>query len=408
MVAKFGRQQFPYALGVTILLLLQLGADFESSARAQPSGMTIMERSIVHDQRDRFYLVARPASYCPGNPAIVVLHGGSLGMRRILDQTTAPNRWLSLADDYGLLILAPNGWNVSEASGATDNQSWNDLRPDIGNPISTEDDAGFINAMLDREDARLGFDNDAVFVTGSSNGGMMAYRMLIEHSERFAAGAAFIANLPEADIPDPTVGRPVMIMNGDADPLMLWAGGTVGFAGAPVRSALASLAYWRRVNGVDSGGGSATILPDIDPTDGARVLRYLFATEISGNPDTVPRVAFYQMVNGGHAIPVLPNDPQEPLPPLIGTRCRDVRGVDLAWSFFQQHLSIGESDCDPCARGDLNLDGSVDLSDVEPFVDVLLAPQSATDDVRCLADLDDNGTVNGRDVAVVVATLLSR
>jgi len=363
-----------------------LGPSLTSPAQASAPAQTERSIQVDPDGPVRFYIVAEPSTYCPGAPVVVLLHGGSQSMRKILESRQAPSRWLDLAEQHAILLLLPNGYNVEQMSGAGDEQTWNDLRPSVpGTNVSEEDDVAFIEAMLDAEADRLGFDARAVFITGSSNGGMMAFRMLIERPDRFAAGAAFIANLPQADIPDPSAPTPVMIMNGDADPQMPWEGGVVGVSGAPVRSAIDTLAYWRRVNGVSDAPAATTALPDIAPDDATRVLR----TDIAQPGADAPSVVFYRVVNGGHAIPVLADDPQTPLPESIGLRSHDVRGVDEAWAFFQAHL--------PATSGtpDLDADGAVGPADLA----TLLASWGA----QGHADLDADRDIGSADLGILLA-----
>ncbi len=57
------------------------------------------------------------------------------------------------------------------------------------------DDVGFLVALLDAVQQRYGTDPRRVFVTGISNGGMMAYRLACEASDRIAAIAPVAATL---------------------------------------------------------------------------------------------------------------------------------------------------------------------------------------------------------------------
>jgi len=291
--------------------------------------------SIQFDGRERLYKVLEPESYCPGRPALVILHGGGQSASKVFEETAPQNAWVRLAEREGLLVIAPNGWNVALERGDTDQQSWNDLRDAIGRPISEEDDAGFIAEVVRVETRARGIDPRSLFVAGSSNGGMMTYRMLIEYPGLFAGGAGVIANLPENDVPDPEVARPIVIINGDADPLMPWEGGAVGFGnGAPVRSAIDTLAYWRRLAGADTTPGVIELLPDVAPSDGTRVLR----AEFFADPTGPPPVVLYRVINGGHSLPLLADDPQTPLPSSFGVRSLDANGAELAWGFFERFL----------------------------------------------------------------------
>lgn len=346
----------------------------------------------MHDGRVRAYIVAKPHNHRPGNPTVVVLHGGTQSMRTILVEESPQRRWLDLAALHGLLVIVPNGWNTGAMSGVTDRQTWNDLRPADGTGISEEDDAGFIAAAIDMERSAFGIRDDSTFVTGSSNGGMMTFRMLYECPERFAAGGAFIANMPEAHVPLPSVGRPVMIMNGDQDPLMPWTGGTVGLNGAPVRSTAQSVAYWRQANGAAMQIDDSLLLPDVDPLDDSRILFAGFGAPGSSTPSVV----LYRVINGGHAVPVLPTDPQRPLDEdLLGNLCRDARGIDLAFGFFGMHLPA------PCL-GDADGDGVVGFGDLN---DVLNSLGARLGDAAFLpsADFDRDDVVDFADLNGVLS-----
>jgi polyhydroxybutyrate depolymerase len=345
----------------------------------------------------RSYIVVRPSSYERGAPAVVVLHGGSQSMRKILQPTQAPSRWIALAEEHGFLLLVPNGYNTDEMSGAGEEQTWNDLRPSSGNGVSEENDVAFIEAMLDREGGRHRFDPGTVFVTGSSNGGMMTYRLLIERPTRFAAGAAFIANLPQGVIPDPTSPTPVMIMNGDADSQMPWEGGIVGINGAPVRSAAETFGYWNRVNGSADAPSVSGLLPDRAPNDGTRILETIFPDPTTGKPS----VAVYRVINGGHAMPMLETDPQFPLPDSIGPRSHDARGVDVAWSFFSRYVTEAVNRdrgtrSPPSNLADFDSNGRIDASDLSRMLGAW-GPDACD-----AADLTADGRVDATDLSILL------
>jgi polyhydroxybutyrate depolymerase len=315
---------------VAVVCVFQVAA----VARASPAPDRLRHfdrRSIEVDGRERSFIAYRPRSASPGSPAVVLLHGGGQSMTRVLREDAVTSRWLELADAHGLVLLVPNGTGLGTGLPHTDRQGWNDIR--AGASPTDADDVSFIASLVEWSGRELPVDPGRVFITGSSNGGMMAYFMLVERPGLFAAGAAFIANMPAEFVPVPTEGTPVMICNGDADPLMPWAGGGVGFggAGAPVRSTPATVAYWASANGLETEPLTRTVLPDLDPGDGCRVIR----EEYGVAPGVRPGVVFYRVVNGGHAIPV-PGADGFPEPPAgaIGWRCGDVRGVDLAWAFM--------------------------------------------------------------------------
>jgi len=103
--------------------------------------------------------------------------------------------WMGLAKQEGCILLVPNGTNPETGDAYGDDQNWNDHRRDSAAGQTTADDAGFILALLDQITVQYPVDPEQIYVTGASNGGLMTYRLLIEAPDRFAAGAAFIANL---------------------------------------------------------------------------------------------------------------------------------------------------------------------------------------------------------------------
>lgn len=287
--------------------------------------------AFAFDGKPRAYTLYTPDSFVAGNPAFFVLHGGGQSMRRILAPDTATRRWVELADREGALLIVPNGFNNGAGSGLGDNQSWNDIRVDNAGVTSSEDDAGFLVAVLDDAAARADFDTGEVYIAGSSNGGIMTMTMLIQFPERFAAGAAFIAALPEESVPDPAQPTPFFMLNGTDDPLILFDGGPVGANGSPTRSVNDTIDYWVRVTGSDPGTEFFMSLPNNDTTDNCEIT----VSEYSDGPGGSPTFIYYEAVGGGHNIP-------DPTPPsfsedaldLIGNVCRDAHGVDLAVDFF--------------------------------------------------------------------------
>ncbi len=79
----------------------------------------------------------------------------------------------------------------------------------------------FVEAALDRYPIR----RDRVLLLGFSQGGVVAYRLFLEHPERYAGLVALSSWLPEKvarSIPKPDVAsdRPVLVMHGTRDPLI--------------------------------------------------------------------------------------------------------------------------------------------------------------------------------------------
>jgi polyhydroxybutyrate depolymerase len=229
----------------------------------------------------------------------------------------------------------PNGVNAKTGDPKGNDQTWNDVRPPGAARDSEADDVAFINALLDWAVGRYRIDAQRIYVTGASTGGMMTYRLLIEAPERFAAGAAFIANLPAGGphVKLPPRPTPLMIVNGTQDPLVPWAGGYRQDFGFAVMSAEATAAWWVRANRADGNRPQTADLPDRAPTDGCRIRRTTYPALADGAP-----VVFYRVEGGGHAMPSInyPLRDTRLVRWLIGTACADAEGAGLAWEFMRE------------------------------------------------------------------------
>jgi polyhydroxybutyrate depolymerase len=308
---------------------------FASSAQAQLVGGSadnLVEQSISHDGLTRWFLEHRPDSYAEGGALVILLHGGTQSMRKIFNRRNrGSRRWLDLSDANGFLLLAPNGVNPDTGDTKGDDQNWNDLRDEIGGNV---DDVGFLTALTYWAVTERGVDPSRVYVTGASNGGIMTYTALILTPEVYAAGAAFIANLPATEVPTPDNPTPIFIMNGTKDKLMKWDGGTVGQEGGEVRSALATRDYWVQVNAADAGNVQKAKLRNRRLFDGCRITSELYPAT---GADSAP-VQFYTMEGGGHMIPFTGFGSYPLSYRLIaGPPCRDTDGADLAWDFMSQY-----------------------------------------------------------------------
>lgn len=284
------------------------------------------EQSITVDSVQRWFNVRRAASVQTGAPLVILLHGGFGNMRQVLE-AEGSGEWVDIAVREGILLIAPNGTNVANGDTFSNAQHWNDQRAAFATRDSDADDVSFILAVIDWAVTNHQIDTTQVFVTGPSNGGMMTYRMLSEAPERFAAGAAFIANLPTDNplITEPAEPVRVMIMVGTDDPLMPFGGGDIDDGGrGSVRSSFATRDWWVDQSGADP-VGVLTLLDDIDPGDGC-VLQQNDHLALAGGSD----IRFTVMDGGGHAIPS--TDPAANSN--FGPQCRDAEGAELAWEFF--------------------------------------------------------------------------
>lgn len=306
----------------------------QQSADSLPGGW--QESSLEVGGSTRWYMIYTPEPLTDDLPMVLLLHGGTGSMRSVFHPNAGGTKeWLVLAEKEGFILLVPNGTNPETGDTFGDDQNWNDHRSDSAAGQTTADDVGFILALLEQITAQYPVDQERVYVTGGSNGGLMTYRLLIETPDHFAAGAAFIANLPEPALNLPVLGKPtpLMISNGTEDSLMPWEGGTVGKDRGMVISAEETTAWWAVANRVNTDQKTSELLLDADPEDSCRIQKDYYPA----GPDGAP-LLFYTAQGGGHAMP----SGKHPLPDsfllrwVIGPECRDAEGVTLAWEFFNQ------------------------------------------------------------------------
>ncbi len=243
-------------------------------------------------------------------PLVVVLHGaGGSG-----NEIESWSGWSQLAETENFVVIYPDGLN----------NVWNDGR--LGDARITEvNDAAFINAAINFISDKLNIDQNRVYSTGFSMGGMLSYRLACQLTDRLAAIAAVASTMPEYVVPYCSEGEhlPVLIIQGTSDNVVPFYG--MPRQGLGYMSAANSLLYWARQNECATSSGIDP-LEDVAPNDGTRVLLQT-ATDCAGNAD----VMLYGVYFGGH------NYPGHPLGLDLGTTTFDIDATQVIWDFFKAH-----------------------------------------------------------------------
>jgi polyhydroxybutyrate depolymerase len=261
----------------------------------------------------RNYWLVSPEGLGKSNPVplLLVLHG-SAGSGE--DMMTVTRRGFErLADKEKFIVVYPDALE----------RRWNDQG-------GTVDDVAFLLAIVDKLVADGLVDKNRVYVTGISNGGMMAQRLACEQAERIAGIATVAGGLPEPlqATCKPARSLPVLVIHGTEDPIVPWAGGAVaGFEDfGKVLSARDTAGFWASNNRCGA-GGVIVPEPDRDPRDGTRVKMEVFASCPAG-----AAVKLATVEGGGHTWPggyqYLPER-------FIGRTSQDVDANSLIWNFFK-------------------------------------------------------------------------
>ena len=186
---------------------------------------------------------------------------------------------------------------------------------------------GFLHTLIAALLFEFALDPARVYVTGMSNGGLMAYRLACELADQIAAIAPVAALMP-ADLacaPSRPIG--VLVIAGTSDPLVPYQGGAVkalfrerGY----VRSADETVRLWAQANGCTA-APKVMMLPSVDPSDSTRIR----VTQYEG---CAAPVALYTVEGGGHTWP----GGMQYLPPrMIGDTSQQIDANRVMWEFFQ-------------------------------------------------------------------------
>jgi polyhydroxybutyrate depolymerase len=304
-------------------------------------GTLVENVTLQHDGVTRYFDYYVP----PGLPAspvplLFVLHGGT---RSKEDIKLGPlNEFAGLADADKFIVVIPNGIDASTGlSGPSGEFSWNDCRSDAGVSETGADDVGFFGALIDWASANFTLDLQRIYATGPSNGGMMAYRLAFELSDRVAAVAGILANLPANSecIAQPLNVASVFIMNGTADLFMPYGGGQVSLNRGLVLSAEQTRDYWRTFLGT-APIPQHTVFPDLDPNDGGVVEFDLYWGGIGGK-----RVAFYRVNGAGHLTPSISHVAPSSIEAIFGKQNHDIEAAVEIWNFLgDETLATGPTD----------------------------------------------------------------
>lgn len=149
-----------------------------------------------------------PASLPEGaRPLVIALHPSFSNSLRFHD-TSTEGSWDTLADSEGFFVVYPNGTDKASWSGTgplpktywdangdgtndATSLAWNSFsyldESGMSVPGPGVDDIGFLAAVIDDMAAHYNVDRDRVYVTGFSNGAMMANTLAIARSDLIAA-----------------------------------------------------------------------------------------------------------------------------------------------------------------------------------------------------------------------------
>ena len=170
----------------------------------------------VNGMNPRSFFLNVPASYKPETPAplLLVFHGRAATGRDILTYSQI----LSWAASMNIIVVAVNGAVYEDAS------SWNAGSCCTNATTYEENDVLLTSTIIDYLKTLTTIDASRVWAMGHSNGGMMAYRLACDLSEKITA-VAVVAGALVDDTCNPTKPVPLIHLHGDLDPTVPYQGG---------------------------------------------------------------------------------------------------------------------------------------------------------------------------------------
>lgn len=211
---------------ITVFILILLGLSVFVGLRTHHS----KEKSFYYNDTQRRYRLHLPKGYVEDQeyPMVVAFHGLSFGAR-VLELNTGLSR---LADKEGFIVVYPYGTRPNMFTF----YSWNSEFCCAYAHKENIDDVGFISSLIDYLRTEYKVERNKVFLTGHSNGGMLASYVSLKHPDKVRALAP-VSSAIGGKILDDDEYRvfeksnqpvPVLLINGKDDLVVPFGGGERG------------------------------------------------------------------------------------------------------------------------------------------------------------------------------------
>jgi polyhydroxybutyrate depolymerase len=275
---------------------------------------------LFHDGLIRSYRLHIPPSYnsSQATPLVLILHGG--GGRSVTMETKTD--FSTMSDQHGFIAVYPNG--ISRFLSLR--RMWNGGYC-CGIALDTDtDDVGFIENLIKNLQSELNVDPARIYITGHSNGGIMAYRLGAELSHLVAAiapvagaiGGKETEDSPLYTIPEPLFPVSVIAFHGKLDENVPYDGGQGNRSrryGSDV-SVNESIAFWVRHIECDP-------IPETKISESQNIVHDIYKNGRNGT-----EVHLYTIVNGGHGWPGSDRGDRP---------TQELSATEIMWDFFMSH-----------------------------------------------------------------------
>ena len=285
----------------------------------------IASDSIKIDGIQREFKYYEPPGVQTNPNFIVVLHGATMTVD-LMRAVTGNGFERRAKESKDAIVIYPSGFD----------NFWNDCRKKAtyATKLENMDDVGFIEAIVEKLNAKFDIKENKVFVVGFSNGGHMVYKLAKTRPNGFSGFAVVGANLPAHDNDDCNLGDiPVslFIANGTSDPINPYFGGEVkakdGISRGHVLSTEQTLEHWLGLNkGSSIESQELQYIKDRAEEDNSLAVARHYAFE-NGK-----KIVLLKVVNGGHHF----NNPNfSAWPDYLGNLNSDIDLPKIIMDFFK-------------------------------------------------------------------------
>jgi polyhydroxybutyrate depolymerase len=272
--------------------------------------------TVAVDGIERTYTLNLPPNYYEAADfsLVIAMHGGG-GSAQQFEST---NKLTEKANASKFIVVYPEG---VQSTGILKARSWNAGGCCDYAVAQNINDVKFISLLIDKLVTTYKINAKKVYATGHSNGGMLAYKLACELSEKVAAiapnGCTMVA--PTCNPKRPV---PVLHMHSILDKNVPYQGGLVngtGTQGVYMPPLDSVMNVWSLKN-------TCTNIAQVIVNDSKYKLTKW--TNCNGNVT----VQYYLTKDGGHGWPGgLPGGPNSDVPSTV------INANDLLWDFFQQY-----------------------------------------------------------------------
>ena len=309
-------------LAISIFLFVGICEGKVLSASDVPQEGQVVERTFVHNDSLRSYLLYIPEAYDGESdwPLVINYHGFTMTAKSQME-LAGMNK---LADEKHFLVAYPQGLLIflPERLGGVD-VGWNYM-----GGMSKNNDSEFTDALIADIERDYSVNPRRIHATGFSQGAAISFRVACSLPDKIASAAGIglylYVNENVEGYGDCNMGRPfsALLIHGTADGLIQYEGTWLGFVSVPE-----ALAYWGKKNNC-APEYSTTELEDVVVSDSSTVSRIEYSI-----CDKEAEVVLYRVNGGGHT---WPGGSHSHLPEL-GVINEDFNASAVIWDFFERN-----------------------------------------------------------------------